>query len=240
MNGARFFILSVIVILSRASAISAGGGQSTEQRARIQEQDNQDLCSVARTGDVPEVKRLIAARADVNYVRKFSNPRFPIPIPSDTPLMVARNAQVARVLLEAGAYFNYQDERGFTPLIRAAIHHEASIVSLLIDARADANAKDKNGGTPLIRAVGSMHNLLPQNNSIPVVRLLLAADVDVNHEDEDGYTALMQTIRYVPFMEEAFDSSAISSSIVSLLVDAKVDVNHRNKYGITPLSLAAH
>ena len=61
-------------------------------------------------------------------------------------------ADVARVLIEAGADVNAKSRNGMTALMRAAKYNNAEQVELLIESGADVNAMDKYGKTALMIA----------------------------------------------------------------------------------------
>ena len=61
-------------------------------------------------------------------------------------------AELARILIEAGADPNAKDNDGETPLHQAVEFENAEAAKLLIEAGADPNAKNNNGETPLHKA----------------------------------------------------------------------------------------
>ena len=79
---------------------------------------------------------------------------------------------------------NTTDERGRTPLSRAAMTRHEGIFRMLLERREiDVNGKDYGGNTPLHRAVCARNEAN--------LRLLLAhPKIDVNAEDNEGHTAL--------------------------------------------------
>ncbi len=56
---------------------------------------------------------------------------------------------IAKKLIELGAFVNITDDMGRTPLHWAAMYNKPQFVNFLIDKGANVNAKDKNGSTPL-------------------------------------------------------------------------------------------
>ena len=55
----------------------------------------------------------------------------------------------ARLLLDAGAKIDNQDDRGRTALMIAAERNHGHMVEILLDAGADSSIRDKNGSTAL-------------------------------------------------------------------------------------------
>ena len=133
------------------------------------------LFQAASAGKLDEVKKLIAAGADVNAKTPYG----------DTALILAvfRNAgaDVVKALIEAKADVNAKNKANETALMWAVTESDLATVNALIAAKADVNAKDKKGETALIKAFkGEM------------VKALIAAKADVNAKDNQGETALMK------------------------------------------------
>lgn len=106
------------------------------------------LHAAAHAGDVDEVRRLIAAGADVDAKSEFGG----------TALMAAAeraHVEVVRLLLEAGADPSRADYLGNAPLHWAAVRGPAESVRLLITHGADVNAGSVQMGTPLSSAAGA-------------------------------------------------------------------------------------
>eukprot|EP00936_MAST-01D_sp_MAST-1D-sp1_P001076 g1076.t1 len=73
-----------------------------------------------------------------------------------------------RVLLEAGADVDAQNEVGISALHNAAYHGDMQLVHILLEAGADRSLNDEWGRTPLHVAAAS--------GNVPIVRLLLGAE----------------------------------------------------------------
>ena len=132
----------------------------------------------------------------------------------ETPLHMARNLDVVKILLDAGAEANVSDNNGITPL-----HHAGStgrvteIQTLLLEAGADPNAKNEYGATPLFGVWDDPAR----------IQALLDAGADVSVTDNEGKTPLFERMR--PDTLEVFKA----------LLAAGVDPNAQNSYGITVL-----
>ncbi|MCH8210222.1 MAG: ankyrin repeat domain-containing protein [Planctomycetes bacterium] len=134
----------------------------------------------------------------------------------------AKQAEVVRVLLEAGAKIEARDQKGRSPLLAAVQTRRSSVevVRALIAKGADVNTRGTMiGGTPLSWAAGPFSN--PE-----IVAALVAGNADVNQVDNTGMTPLMWAARYG------------APATVKVLLDAGADVTATNKQGQTSLDLA--
>jgi len=159
---------------------------------------------------------------------------------------------VAKLLVEAGADKEAQDNSGRTPLYWAAWNGHWEIAKLLIEAGADKEAKDSCGWTPLYRAAASGHSA--------VAKVLVEADIDKEVKDNGGRTPLHWAARndhweIVKMLVEAgADKEAKDDSgqmplhraawngrweSVKILVEAKADKEAKDNAGWTPLYQAA-
>lgn len=127
-----------------------------------------DLHFAAQAGDLSEVKRLVAAGADVNVQDENGN----------TPLKYASaepNPEVLRMLIALGASPHIPDRRGFTPIHCVSGHgfYEDAIAmaEILIEAGADVNARSKvHGFVPLHEArTARMIDFLLQHGADPTI-----------------------------------------------------------------------
>jgi hypothetical protein len=138
--------------------------------------------------------------------------------------VAANRAEIARLLLDAGADANKTDRLGSTPLHSAAEWGHAQVVSALVKAAARVSASDKNGSTPLHAAAEWGHT--------EVAKILLGAGADANATDSNGETPLhVAAARRVPPL-------IIYANVVRVVLDAGSKATARNKAGQTPLQLA--
>ena len=142
-----------------------------------------------------------------------------------TPLMLAalhgRSAGMVGWLLAAGAEVDAPDDRGYTPLLRAA---RPEVFDLLVAAGADIRARSNDGFTALHRA--ALYRPAASSSALPAaqVQALLAAGLDPNAQTDSGSTPLLNARS-----AEAFD----------LLVAAGADIRARSNSGYTALHRAA-
>ena len=104
------------------------------------------IIKAAKKGDAPTVRRLLDPDRSLVGARDKDG---------STPLHCAAwngHAEVATILLEAGADINDHNQNGHwgtTPLHAAAHGDQKQVAALLIARGADLRAKNRNGRTPL-------------------------------------------------------------------------------------------
>ena len=208
--------------------------------------DSSPLIAAARGGWMPELKKLLAAKADVNKARDDGA----------TPLVLAAHfghPAAVRLLLGAGANPNAQDHTGSTALHWMVEYNWPKLVSLLLEHKADPNLRNEQGFTPLHIACrwwdrgpiaedllrhGADTSLLDKEGWAPLhlaatygyedqVRSLLAHGADVN--------ILSGTDAQTPLREAAWNGRI---GVMELLVKAGADVNRQFTSGGTALSEA--
>ncbi|MDQ6434908.1 ankyrin repeat domain-containing protein [Mesorhizobium sp. LHD-90] len=200
----RVVTMVVVALVSVASLAPAEGGEESL------------LYEAAAAGDVGQVKRLLAAGAEVDMRDSAGR----------TPLLLATHAnhvEVARLLIQAGADVNARDAIHDTPFLYAGAEGCNEILRHIL-ATGKANLKDTNryGGVALIPAAHHGH---PET-----VRILLETDIDVDHVNRLGWTALMETVILG-------DGGPIYQEIAGLLLGAGArQIPDRD--GVTPLQHA--
>lgn len=96
------------------------------------------------------------------------------------------NADIAQVLIAAGADIERLDSRGQTALMR--VDRNASVIQELIKAGARVDATDRDGNTAL--------SLASYHGEAAIVQLLLQAGADPNlQKTSDGFTPLIRAAR---------------------------------------------
>lgn len=173
------------------------------------------LAAAARSGDVAAIGQAI--KDGQNLEQGYEDGATLLGIAAS-----AKQAEVVRVLLEAGAKIEARDQKGRMPLMAAVQTRDSSVevVRALIAKGADVNTRGSMiGGTPLSWAAGPFNN--PE-----VVAALVAGNADVNQADNNGQTPLMWAALYG------------APATVKLLLDAGADVTATNGKGLTSLDLA--
>jgi len=146
-----------------------------EQADAERERTAEALIRAAGRGEIEELRRLIAARANKAAKNCFG--------------FALRHAAInghegaVSMLLDAGADVAAQDSGGFSALSVAAEEGHEMVVGVLLEAGADFSCQDSIGDTALHNAAGNGHE--------GVVRILLdAGGADVLTKNYAGETAL--------------------------------------------------
>jgi ankyrin repeat protein len=195
------------------------------------------LWFAAKTCSASIVETLIASGADPNLMHTGQD-LIIAPVAGNSletvKLLLARNADVnaktqdgksvMRPLIAGFERLNlFQAEGGQTPLMRAALNHQAAAVGALLAHGAEVNTRNSIGATSLIYAVTINGNnsvaeltggratalmLAAGTGQVEVVQALIAGGADVNAVSEKGETALKLATQF-------FDAR-----IITLLKDA--------------------
>lgn len=172
--------------------IIGGGGRRPASVGRLQVEEpspttadqeqtlNQLLQPFLKGGAAPTVEqhaiqalqRFLKGAPDL--MRRWHGPGSPL-----VAVSRAGRADVARMLLRAGASANDADSKGVTPLHIAVFDGNADLCKVLLSARADVEAADRHGQTPLFFAPG------PE-----ICRLLVERRAEVGALNRKGQSAL--------------------------------------------------
>ena len=170
------------------------------------------------------VSALLAAGADVNASNEdgWTALHITANIPDEPTHDLA---DIAKLLLDAGANKEAKSTGGSTPLTLAASNNRPNTLKVLLDAGADVNARNKRQRTPLMYAVNNA-------KSASLVSELLAAGADVNAGDKRGLTALHFTVN------DEDETSHDLADIAKLLLDAGANKEARLERGLSALMMA--
>jgi hypothetical protein len=134
-----------------------------------------NLHDAAENGDVAEVRRLVAAGAEVEALGEHGA----------RPLHVAAgygHVEVMRVLVELGADKDAKAAHGMTPLHLTTCHGQVEAIKALVELGADKDAKTVNGRTPLHSAAHFGH--------VEAMRVLEELGANKDAKDVNGQTPM--------------------------------------------------
>lgn len=162
-------------------------------------------------------------------LNKGADPNIPEEISQMTPLMVAEKAEIAKLLLKAGADPNGKDRLG-----RTVTHHAvkmtdaASIVRLLGEAgaRIDERANDLAGMTPLHYAIEHYLEDKDREETALAIRILSHLGANTNATDAAGRSPLTIAAAYN------------QPELIKLLIELGADPEQTAADGKTPLDFA--
>lgn len=176
--------------------------------------------------DIEKVRLLLARGADAKAVSQRGRTALFLAARSEP------SAEIAKVLIAAGADMRAVDGAKMTVLHAATAGGDIETIRLLVNGGADVNAVDFAGFTPLIHAAS--------NRSLEAVRLLLAKGADVNARSGDGSFQKVKagSIALGHFTPLTASVALATPQLVKTLLDAGASVKTTDVRGMTPLMLA--
>jgi len=206
------FITTVISLLLLITSISCGNQDTTSQQSAESQTTVSvpkiDLHSAVVTDNIEVIKQHINAGSDVNVLE---------PSRESTPLITAAflgKAEIAKILIDAGADLDYQNVDGSTAIITAAVFGRTEVAKILIDAGTDVNIQNNEGATALHSAAFFCHE--------EIVKALLAKGVDKTLKNKYGQTAYETVAR--PFDDVKVIYDAVWTGLKPL--GLKLDYDH--------------
>lgn len=149
MKTTRYSLPVVTLLLLILLLASCGSKETTQAEASSSVQAPEvDLHTAVVTDNIDVVKKHIEAKSDINVKDPFGG---------SSPLISAAvfgKTEIARILIDAGADINFQNNDGSTALHTAAFFCRPEIVKLLLDKGADKTITNKFGGTAYAGVAG--------------------------------------------------------------------------------------
>lgn len=147
-------IAGVFVTISIIAAACQGqtGSGKAEKEVKAPEVD---IHTAVITGNREALKQHIAAGTNINEKDPFGG---------SSPLISAAvfgKPEEAKILIDAGADINFQNNDGSTALITAAFFCRPEIVKMLLDAGADKTIKNKYGATAYESVIAPFNDVKP-------------------------------------------------------------------------------
>jgi uncharacterized protein len=151
-NRKSLFSCMVISICFGVIFLLASCNSGSESGKNVTQQDKApavDIHTAVVTGNKDALKQHIAASTNLNEKDPFGG---------SSPLISAAvfgKTEEAKILVDAGADINFQNNDGSTALLSAAFFCRPEIVRMLLDAGADKNITNKFGATAYQTVAGS-------------------------------------------------------------------------------------
>lgn len=135
------WILVACVAITAACTGNSNSSQDEPSSSTAMKAPQVDIHTAVVTSNEEALLQHIAAGTDINAKDPFGG---------SSPLITAAvfgKAEMAKVLIDAGADVNFRNNDGSTALISAAFFGRPEIVQQLLDAGADKTIKNKYGAT---------------------------------------------------------------------------------------------
>lgn len=175
------------------------------------------LHAAAHKGDVAQITRLAAARADLNA--RDGNDRTPLHVAT-----FAKQREAVRALVKAGADINLLENDRYDGVTIASVADDEETLRVLLSLGASARqVTSRYDGTALIAAAHLGHD--------GVVRQLIAAGAPLDHVNNLHWTAVIESI-------VLGNGGARHQATLKALVDARANLQLKDRQGATPLQLA--
>lgn len=155
-----------------------------EEAERRERSRDENIYDAAKYGDIDRIKELLAVVPDQANARNSAQ---------QTPLFECKNAQVAELLINAGADVNAQDISQRTALMDAAVHCNVEVAEILIAHGANVNATTNTSETPILN-VRALPDADPTARKA-MYRLLVKHGANINAITFSGHTLLNDAAR---------------------------------------------
>lgn len=150
------FVITLFVMLLSSGACQDKKGAAENKKSKSSAQAPQmDIHTAVVTGNLEAVQMHIAAGTDINTKDPFGG---------SSPLISAAvfgKSEIAKVLIDAGADINFQNNEGSTALHTAAFFCRPEIVKMLLAKNANRTLKNKYNSTAYENVAGSFSDVKP-------------------------------------------------------------------------------
>lgn len=207
--------MKVLTAAMLVAILLAFAGCGNKDKAPQQSETTETTASVPEiglhaavvAGDLEAIRQHINAGSDLNEME---------PTRASTPLITAAafgKPEAAKLLIDAGAELNYQNDDGSTALHTAVAFGNTEVAKLLIDAGIGLNIKNKEGATAL-------HTAAFFGNK-EIVEVMLEKGADKTIKNGAGKTAY-ETVE-APFEEVKSVYDAVGAGLAPIGVKLDYD-----------------
>jgi len=148
--------LSFLVMIISVLALPACGQNNQSKKVSVtQVVPPTDIHTAIMKGDIVAIKQHIAAKSDLNLKESIGG---------STPLISAAlfgKTEIAKLLIDAGAKLNIQNNEGSTALITASFFCRPEIVKMLLAKKADKTIKNNYGNTAIETVSSTFQDVKP-------------------------------------------------------------------------------
>jgi uncharacterized protein len=177
----------------------------------------QGLHAAAQKGDVAQIEKLAASKADVNA--RSSHGRTAVHVAT-----FARQREALRALAKAGANLNLLEDDRYDGVTIASVADDEETLRVLLELGASAKqTTSRYDGTALIAAAHLGHD--------GVVRQLIKAGAPLDHVNNLHWTAVIESI-------VLGDGGRRHQAVLRALIEAGANLQLKDRTGATPLQLA--
>ncbi|WP_427110300.1 ankyrin repeat domain-containing protein [Lysinibacillus xylanilyticus] len=206
----------ISIVVSTLFILTGCNDRGEEEHMKLQ---SDNLIQAVENNDLEKVQEILQ---DSSYPINETNDK------GETPLLIATHEnyiEVAKLLIEAGADINLQDNIQDSAYLYAGAQGKTEILKYMIEhAEPNQNIVNRYGGNALIPAAEKGH----LNN---VKLLLLDGKADIDHQNNFGYTALIEAVALT-------DGSVLYQQIVQELLAHNANKELRDNSGKTALDYA--
>jgi uncharacterized protein len=175
------------------------------------------LHAAAQKGDVAQIEKLVAAKADLNA--RAGHGRTPVHVAA-----FARQREALKALAKAGADLNLLENDRYDGVTIASVADDEETLRVLLELGASAKlTTSRYDGTALIAAAHLGHD--------GVVRQLIKAGAPLDHVNNLHWTAAIEAV-------VLGDGGKRHQASLKALVDAGANLQLKDRTGATPLQLA--
>lgn len=203
------------LVLKYKQRINYGLSLSYMKIKKMNTASNQrDFLELVKRNDVERVDRILNGGLDPNFNV----------IMGETPLTICAILPKPRsmmiTLVGGGAFLDFRNKRGQTPLHTAAFKENKEAVRSLLDLGSSPNYKDSNGLTPMFYCAS-------YNKDVQCLNMLLHERAEVDCRDAQGWTELHHACKRG------------NTAIVEQLIFYGADVNATSRDGNTPMHISS-
>jgi ankyrin repeat protein len=197
---------------------------ATESTNALNKESFSPLMKAIYSGNIQRVKDQLKRSENLNYKDENNWSALHLTTHPDSSGGDALQANIAILLIKAGANINILGPQEKTTLDKAISNHRQRVADVLLTENTDISIKDETGKTALMTAV--------QTENLDILKKLTTSET-VNTQDNYGWSAL-HFISYRLSKKE----DLLQNEIVDFLIQSGANINLQNRNGFTPLHLA--